>query len=228
MHASLDSLYMSILRETFCKNGDEYNAMARSVLSAAVLAVNPLSPSTIATLMGFECDEVLLLLESIQPLPTLHNDINHPVQSFHKSFPDFMTDLSRCGDLQFYISPDYHTELALCFLEYMGHLEKNICSISDYALNSEVKDLWKTIEESGVRGVMEYSCRSWYKHLTVTKHRTPDVAAVLRSFLEGRFIFWLEVLSVLGAVGDATRALNMAIKRLNEVCSDLRLDPSGS
>jgi hypothetical protein len=170
--------------------------------------------------MGFECDEVLLLLESIQSLLALHDDINHPIQPFHKSFPDFITDPSRCSDPRFYISPDYHTELALCCLKHMGHLEKNMCSIPDYALNSEVKDLQKTIEESGIRGAMEYSCRSWYKHLIVTKHRTPDVVSALRSFLEGKFVFWLEVLSVLGAVGDAARALNMTIKWLNEVCPD--------
>ena len=194
----------------------------------SVLAVDPLSSSTIATLMGFECNEVLLLPESIQSLLTLHDDTNHPVQSFHKSFPDLITDIFCCRDLQFYISPDYHTELALYCFEYVGHLEKNICSIPDYALNSEVRDLRKTIEESGVRGAMEYSCRSWYKHLTVTKHRTPDAVAAPRSFLEGRFIFWLEVLSVLGAVGGDARALNMSIKWLNEVCSDSQLDPSGS
>ena len=102
----------------------------------------------------------------------------------------------------------------------MGHLEKNICSISDYALNSEVKGLGKMIGESGSRGAVEYSCRSWYKHLTITKYRTPDLVAALWSFLEGKFIFWLEVPSVLGAVGDAARALNMAIKWLNEVCQD--------
>lgn len=80
VHASLDSLYMSILRGAFCKDGDEDNAMVCSVLSAVALAVDPLSPSTIATLMGFECYEVLLLLESIQSLLVLHDDINHPVQ----------------------------------------------------------------------------------------------------------------------------------------------------
>ena len=226
VHTSLDTLYASIFREAFCKNNVEDDAMVRSVLSAVVLVANPLSPSAIADLMGFEPEEVLQLLESIQSLLAL-SDVNNLVHPFHKSFPDFITDPARCGDQRFYISLDYHTELALCCLDRMGHLEKNMFSIPDYALNSEVKDLQKKIE-SKLRGAMEYSCRSWHKHLIVTMHRTEDVVSALRSFLEEKFVFWLEVLSVLGAVGEAARALNMTIKWLNEVCPDRQLDYSGS
>jgi len=228
VHDSLDSLYASIFREAFCKNNAEDDAMVRSVLSAVILAANPLSPSTIADLLGFEPDEVLRLLESIQSLLALRNDIDHPIQPFHKSLPDFITDPARCSDPRFHISPDYHTELALYCLKQMGHLERNMFSIPDYALNSEVEDLQRKIDESGIRGAMEYSCRSWHEHLVVTKHRTEDVVSALQSFLEGKFVFWLEVLSVLGAVGEAARALNVIVKWLNEVGPDRQLGYSGT
>ena len=219
VYASLDSLYSTILQEAFCENSDGDDAMVRSVLSAVVLVTNPLSPSAIAALMGFECDEVTRLLESIQSLLVLHEDIGRPIQPFHKSFPDFITDPSRCTNPRFYISPDYHAELLLIILKFMNKsLEKNICSVPDYVLNSEVKDLPKRIEESGIRGVLEHACRSWYKHLTVTKHRTLDILSTLGVFLTEKFVFWLEVLSVLGTAGDAARALSTAVKWLNEVC----------
>ena len=103
----------------------------------------------------------------------------------------------------------------------MGRLlKKNMCSMPDYALNTEVKDLQERIEASGIRGAMEYACRSWYKYLIMTKHRTSKVLSALRGFLEGGFVFWLEVLSVLGIVGDAARALIATTKWLNEVCSE--------
>jgi len=228
VHTSLDSLYASIFREAFYKNNVEDDAMVRSVLSAVVLVANPLSPSAIANLMGFEPEEVLRLLEAIQSLLALRDDIDHPIQPFHKSLPDFITDPARCSDPRFYISPDYHTKLALCCLKRMGHLKKNMFSIPDYTLNSEVEDLEKKIEDSGIRGAMEYSCRSWHKHLIVTTHRTEDVVSALLSFLEEKFVFWLEVLSVLGAMGDAARALKMTIKWLNKVCPDRQLNYSGS
>jgi hypothetical protein len=147
VQTSLDLFYTSVLREAFRKNDAEDDAMVRSILSTAVLAVNPLSPSAVATLLGFKCDVVLSLLESIQLLLTLHDDTKYPVRPFHKSFPT-SSDFVRCTDMQFHIPPDYHTEFVLCCLKLMDKsLEKNMCSIPDYALNSEVNYLQKRIDE---------------------------------------------------------------------------------
>ena len=216
---SLDSLYTSIFHTAFLGNNTDDDAAVRSVLSAVVLATNPLSPSAIATLMGFEVDEVLSLLESIQSLLALHDNINHPIQPFHKSFPDFITDPIRCASTRFYISPDCHIELALCCLELMTKLlRKNMCSLPDYVLNSDVEDLPGRIKESGIHGALEYACRSWYKHLIMAKGQIADVVSALSCFLEGKFIFWLEVLSILGDAGDAAHGLIATMEWLNKVC----------
>jgi hypothetical protein len=215
------SVYTSIFQEAFRKNDAEDDAKVRSVLSAVALVANPLSPSAIATLLGFESDVVRSLLESIQSLLTLHSDIDRPVHSFHKSFSDFIIDSARCTNARFYISLDSHAELVLCCLKLMDKsLKKNMCSIPDYALNSEVDDLAERINKGGICGALEYACRSWYKHLLTTQGCAKDVISALHHFLEGKFLFWLEVLSVLGAVGDAACGLGMAIKWLNEVCLD--------
>ena len=83
-----------------------------------------------------------------------------------------------------------------------------------------MEDLPKRIEDSQIHGALEYACRSWHKHLIVTKHQATDVLSALHDFLEGKFIFWLEVLSVLGAMGDAACALIATTKWLNEVRSE--------
>ena len=229
VHSSLDSLYMSIFQEAFFKNDSEDDAMVRSVLSAVILAVNPFSPSMIATLLGYECGVVMSLLESIQSLLVLHGNIDHPVQPFHKSFPDFIKDSTRCTDTRFYLSPDCHAGLLLCCLKLMDKsLEKNMCSIPDYALNSEVEDLPQRIKDGGIQGALEYACRSWYKHLIVTGHQVVDVVSALCHFLEHKFLFWLEVLSVLGTLGDAACALAETIKWLDEVCDQIKCFTSGS
>jgi len=224
VYTSLDSLYMSIFQKSFQKNKPKDDAMVRSILSAMLLVTNPLSLSGIATLAGFCQSQVYHLLGLIQSLLILPEDPNHPIQPFHKSFPDFITDPTRCVDPQFYISPNYHTELVLCCHKLMGKLlKKNMCSIPDYALNSDVEDLPKRIEDSGIHGPLEYACRSWHKHLIVTGHQTVDVVSALHGFLEEKFIFWLEVLSVLGAVGSSVRALSATIKWLDEVCDNWQL-----
>ena len=218
VYNSLDSLYASILRAAFFENNADDDTMVRSVLSAVILVTNPLPPSAIADLMGFERDVVIALLESVQSLLVLHEDIDKPTQPFHKSFPDFMTDPSRCSDSRFYISPDLHTELVLRCLGLMCEvLEKNAFSIPDYALNSDVEG------ESGIDSALEYACRSWYNHLVVREHLTSEVLSALRHFLEEKFIFWLELLSVLGAMGDAARALTATLKWMNQVSPDLPL-----
>jgi len=218
-YTSLDTLYMSIFQRSFRKNKASDDAMVRSVLSATVLAVNPLSLSAITTLTGFRQNQVKRLLGLIQSLLILPEDPHHPIQPFHKSFPDFITDPTRCTNTQFYISPDYHTELALSCIGLMNKLlRKNMCLMPNYALNSEVENLPKRIKEGGIHGALEYACRSWYKHLIMTKYRTLDIISSLHNFLEGKFIFWLEVLSVLGALGDVVHALIMTTKWLNEVC----------
>ena len=219
VYTSLNSLYMSILQAAFLENDAEDDTMVRSILSVVVLATNPLSQSAIAALMYFHHNQVLQLLKSIQSLLLQPEDPNHPVQPFHKSFSDFITDPTRCTNTRFYISPDYHTELVLHCLELMGKLlKKDTCSIPDYTLNSEVEDLPKRVKESSICGALEYACRSWYKHLIKTKHQTAGVVSALQCFLEQKFLFWLEVSSVLGVVGDAACALKTTIKWLNEVC----------
>ena len=220
VYRSLDSLYMSIFQKCFRKNKPRDDAMVRSILSTVVLVANPLSVSAIATLKGFRYGQVQHLLELIQSLLILPKDPNQPVQPFHKSFPDFITDPTRCSDPRFHISPEYHAELVLCCLKLMSKsLKKNMCLIPDYTFNSEVNDLLKRIEDSGIRGAPEYACKSWYKHLTAIKHHATDIVSGLHYFLEEQFLFWLEVLSLLGAVGEAACALNATVEWLNEVCN---------
>ena len=218
---SLDSLYASILHTAFSENNADDDAVVRSVLGAVVLTTNPLTPSAIATLMGFGRGVVTSLLESVQSLLVLHEAADQPIQPFHKSFPDFMTDPSRCSDPRFHIFPGLHTELVLRCLELMyGSLKKNMFSIPDYALNSEVEGL-RRVGESGADSALMYACKSWHNHL-VTEHPISDMLSALLRFLEEKFIFWLEVMSVLGAVGDAACALTATLKWLDEVRTDLQ------
>jgi hypothetical protein len=176
----------------------------------------------IAALMGSHCDQVQRLLESIQSLLTLAEDPHYPVQPFHKSFPDFLTDPTRCIDRRFHIPPDhYHSKLALNCIMLMDHsLKRNMCSLPDYILNSEVKDLQEKVDGSGIRGALEYACRWWSKHLVFTRGCGTDIIPTLSHFLEHKFLFWLEVMSILGAVGDAARALIATKEWLGEVCPD--------
>ena len=62
---------------------------------------------------------------------------------------------------------------------------------------------------------------SWYEP-TIDR---PAITSALHCFLEQKFLFWLEVLSVLGVAKDAIDALGVAAKWL-EVCQVSMLESS--
>jgi len=216
-NTTLDSLYTSILQEAFGDGYSEDDPKVRSVLGAVVLAANPLSPSAIAALLDFDIEEVSPILSSAHSLLTLQEDVDHPVRPFHKSFPDFIVDPARCANPRFRVSPlEQHAELLIGCLESMNRsLEQNMCKLPDGVMNSEVNDL-KERTKQYIHRPLEYSCRSWHKHLvdTTPAHKL-EITPTLRRFLEGKFIFWLEVLSILGAAREAVNALEAAARRLD-------------
>ena len=215
---TLDSLYLSILQEAFGDDPED-DPKIRSVIGAVILATNPLSPFTIATLLGFDTDDTFPLLSSIHSLLILHEDVDRPVQPFHKSFPDFIVDPARCVNQRFHVSPpDHHMELLVGCLELMNRrLEQNMCKLPDGVVNLEVDNLKERAEEYIGSGLL-YACRSWHRHLVGTASiPAPGITSILHRFLEGKFLFWLEVLSVIGATREAIEALNTVAKWL-DVC----------
>ena len=221
---SLDSLYTSILRDAFGDNRPEDDAKTRSILAAVVLVANPLSPSTIAILLGFDTEDVPLFLSSVNSLLILQEDVDCPVRPFHKSFPDFITDPTRCTNARFHISPpDHHAQLLIACLGLMDRtLEKNMCKLPDGVANSDVSDL-KERTEKYINPALLYACVSWHTHHVslvdadkIPAH-IPTITPAIHWFLETKFLFWLEVLSVLGAARNAVDALQVTMDWL-EVC----------
>ena len=98
-------------------------------------------------------------------------------------------------------------------------LKKNICELPDAVANSDVGDLEERIKRY-IDPALQYACRSWHTHLVDTHEESTHALAItsaLHQFLEKKFLFWLEVLSVLGAVRNAVDALQTAQDWL-EVC----------
>jgi len=94
-----------------------------------------------------------------------------------------------------------------------------MCNLPDAATNSDVSDLKERVEKC-IDPALQYACLSWHVHLVdagTTPTRTPGITPILRRFLENKFLCWLEVLSVLGAVRNAVDALQVITDWL-EVC----------
>ena len=216
---TLDSLYISILQTAFSKGDPEMYSKVRSTIGTVVLVVNPLPQSGIAELISLDPREIEMFLTLVQSLLARGEDSDQPVKSFHKSFPDFITDPSRCADTRFYISPEsLHLELATNCLRMMNdELEQNLLSLPDYVLNSEVKDL-QTRVNGRISIALRYACQSWHNHVTETEGDVTDVVSYLRIFLEEKYLAWLEVVSAIGATRGAVVALENLMPWLQKVC----------
>ena len=215
-HTTLDALYTSILQGAFGDDDDPDNdPKVRSVLGAMVIAANPLSPSTIAALLNLNPDDAFSLLSSVQSLLVLQEDIDCPVRPFHKSFPDFIADPDRCTNQRFHtFPPHHHSQLLMGCLDLMLRtLERNMCKLPDGVANSDVGDMEARIQQY-LNPTLQYACRSWHIHLA-DKHKISvpvlDITSALHQFLEEKFLFWLEILSVLGAARNAVDALQAVV-----------------
>ena len=94
-----------------------------------------------------------------------------------------------------------------------------MCQLPDGVANSDVNELKKRTERH-IDPALRYACRSWHTHLLGAHSasvNTVEIDSALRRFLENKFLFWLEVLSVLGALRNAVDALQAVMDRL-EVC----------
>ena len=216
--STLDSLYTSIFQAAFSEEDPEVDSKVRTTVGAVVVVVNPLPPPAIAELIGLEHREVTLYLGLVQSLLAVDEGSGRCVQPFHKSFPDFITDPSRC-DPRFLVSTEsLHLQLATgCMILMNTKLERDLLLLPEYALNSEIEDLQARIGRRISVG-LQYACRSWHNHLAETRGDIGDLISHVRVFVEEKFLAWLEVLSVLGGVGSASVALEKLMVWLEEVC----------
>ena len=214
---ALDLLYITIFYEAFGDDDDpEHDAKVRSVLGAVLLATNPLSPSTIAELLGLDIGDVFPLLSSLHSLLILSEDIDEPVLPFHKSFSDFIVDPARCANPRFRVSPpDQHADLLVNCLELMNHkLKVDKWELPDSLTNAKAKDR----TELYISEALDYACESWHKHLNNSAStERPRITSVLRRFMEEKGFFWLEVYSDWNQEHEGLDTLDMATKWLG-VC----------
>ncbi|KAF9649300.1 hypothetical protein BDM02DRAFT_3166836 [Thelephora ganbajun] len=158
-------------------------------------------------------------LDSSTRLPERQLDVivNFPEHTGHEG-------KTRLNSKTFWISPEIlHLELAMNCLRVMNNgLGRNLLSLPDYALNSEVGDLETRIDDR-ISDALRYACRSWHSHLTKTEGDVADMVSHLRTFLEEKFLVWLEVVSVLGAVRGAIVGLEQLIIWLKKVSGNEEL-----
>ena len=213
----VDLLYTQILQLAFhdADPGEqELYSRFRNVVGAVLLVFRPLSRKTLSNLLK-HCGtppHISITLRFLHSLLNVPDSEDEPIRVFHKSFPDFLTDRTRCKDERFFIDPSAHHESILisCLDLMEKHLKRNICDLDDHAALSQVEDL-SVRREKCIGSSLEYACRFWTRHLTNVPGDGPGAKRIqeaIDDFFARHLLCWIEVLSLTGHLRVAVHAIN--------------------
>ena len=213
----IDLLYTQILELAFQDADPSEQGLYsrfRGVVGAVLILFHPLSRKALCDLLK-NCEtptHISTPLRFLHSLLNIPDSEDEPVRVFHKSFPDFLTDQTRCKDDRFFVDPAaHHGELLFSCLDLMEkRLKKNICGLDDYAVLSKVEDL-SARREMCIGDSLEYACRFWTKHLANVPGKglhAGRVQEAIEEFFTKRLLWWVEVLSIVGHLAAAVPAIN--------------------
>jgi hypothetical protein len=223
--ADLDALYMQILAKASYTLGPGVRAgqQLRDVTASLVLLQENVSVTTLAALSGVEVSQCKKILRCLSSLLLYDHNPGEVVRVMHPSFPDFLTDQSRCTDLERVVrAAAYHHKLAERCLQILNdQLCQDLCSIGDPALfNSEVPDLNERLAIAAPLH-LRYAARFWHVHLIgymSSSDQTQELPPSLTRFCYEHLLHWLELMSLLNDLLEVQRDLPPVLALLQVCC----------
>ncbi|KAJ7911662.1 hypothetical protein B0H13DRAFT_2191460, partial [Mycena leptocephala] len=216
--SSLDKVYTIALRES-ARVGDEKSTRwddgdfardAKLVLSCIALAKAPLTGATMDSLLGLKQGQSSEILGFLGCVIQLADD--RTARTLHASFRDYLTDCTRSGTQPWFIDwKEQSQSLALgCLCVLNTKLEFNVCRLEDsHLLNLQVPDLPALLARFLALDV-SYASKYWANHLQEADVHTEELIKSVQDFVNTRFLYWLEVLSLLEQVSIGSQILELA------------------
>ncbi|KIM28355.1 hypothetical protein M408DRAFT_140331 [Serendipita vermifera MAFF 305830] len=207
----LHKLYLAAIESRGNSEEAESRLVGRAVIGAA--PYRALCDEAIAAFTGVEVSLVSSWVDDLGSLlyrdPTMQRGIRVRHISILEYFAgpfcplDFRVDLKQAD-----------VELTIyTFQTMMKELRFNICGLeTSYLSNSDVENLSVRVQEN-LSDILQYSCLHWASHLSANSDpASKEIYAFLDAFLRGEhFLYWLEVLSLMGKVPAAIMALQKII-----------------
>jgi hypothetical protein len=190
---------------------DSYDCSKRAI-STIFNLFEPLDARSLATVLDMELEDLMAILQPLSAVIHIPDADHGAIKIIHLSFRDFMTSKIKetrpdllCGTEQ------QQSALASDILRIMYKaLQFNICQLpTSYLRNQEMSDLPAWLDRF-VPDYLRYSCRFWVDHIVAMPYRA-ECAQEVGNLLYNKFLFWLEVMSLLGIVGYASQALSKLI-----------------
>ena len=213
--SGVDQLYTQILQQAFSGvhpgNSQQYLRF-QTVVGAVLLLFNPLPIMDLSDLLGCRTQYIHNATRSLHSLLLVPGTTEESIQIFHKSFPDFIMDPSRCEDGKLVVEPAaHHAQILLACLGLMEKkLKRDICNLGDYSILSEVGDI-SPYKKEHIGGGLEYACKFWTKHLLEIPSSGTCINKVEKAidrFFTKHLLHWVEVLAITGNLGVGVYAMN--------------------
>jgi len=204
--APLDLMYSLILTEASRSDMVKATELQQILKVVAVIlsARMTLSVDALSELLGLSTEYLRGYLDRLHAVVYLPED-NHDasLRTLHASFSDYL--FTRAAPSIRITSTIGHDELAHGCLRRMTQDDFDFSisrSPSSYEPNPEADPDWISLS-------LRYACLHWAHHIQSASEQSTLDEAVSTVF-RPRFLFWLEVLSVLGEVGRASGLLRIA------------------
>jgi hypothetical protein len=228
--SGVDQLYTKVLEQAFCGTHEDNNQLHsrfQSVVGTVLLLFNPLSVNGLSELLkkSHSSSSILSIMRSLHSVLLVPDNKEDPIQIFHKSFPDFLTDPQRCEDERFFTNPSvHHQEIMLSCLDLMkGRLKRSICGLDDFVSLDKVEDL-PALQKAHIGDALGYACQFWTRHLLEIPSNSSDVGEVhkaIDNFFTTKLLYWIETLSLMENLDVAVYSINDVGKWYTLVSSGL-------
>ena len=228
--AGIDLLYTQVFTHAFSgtKQATVFAGLRR-VLGAVVLAFNPLSRAQISGILGLDESLIATTLRRLHSVLLIPNEGSRAIRVFHKSFPDFLQDHSRCSDSRLFIDPAvHHGDMALGCLELLKKMKPNPCKLPDFVMNRDVANLPELLEDK-VGGATRYACGYWATHVRsspTTRKFAGRLIASATEFLKNNALPWIEIMSLENRLGSIIHNIYSLLDWLATVCLQCDLHES--
>jgi hypothetical protein len=219
--AEIDDLYRRILEQACERKLPSEVDRMRESLAIIIFLRNPLSIQGISALLDKSKRDISVSLSRLKSLVHIPSDEQGAVAPFHASFPDFITDPSRCSPTRcpsfpVLVPSESHEMLALKCLECMNRsLKYNICNVppDSTASRREATNLPHYI--NNISEAVRYSCVYWASHSAEVNVLAPKLVEALEGFLHKHLLHWIECLSVLSELQTGVKSLQSAASLLS-------------
>lgn len=199
--SDMDRTYLPVLNQLHATKDKKESELLlqefQNIIGVIVLLATPLSVVTLAQLTEIPEKKIINRLKRFHSVLEVPVDLEAPVRILHVSFRDFLIHTEGVFRIN---EEKTHRQVALNCLRIMKtRLRHNICDLASYGI--QFKNIDPQIIQQRLPADLKYSCCHWVHHL---KRSQIDISeSEILSFLQERFLHWLEALALMGKMSEA-------------------------